>query len=149
MAGAIIFVLEYASGAALIGALLSHGVKLEQAQACWGATFYAPCALLILASFNRSFRRIVVWLPLAIAFAAPSAASLWLSINRTDVAPDYGGLVFLVAISLWLTAIAYLLQRTRPKPGLSGETHSGEGRGRPAERLEPIMNELSAKLAVE
>ena len=136
MAAAAIFALEYATGAALIATLLSHGLPLPRTYDWWGVTIYAPCVLLVLALFERSFRKIAVWLPLAILFAGPSAVSLWLKARSTSPSPDTAaaGLLSLLVFSLWLAAIGYLLQQARSKQALPGDAHDGEKRGRRRER---------------
>jgi hypothetical protein len=151
MAAATIFALEYATGAALIATLLSRGLPVLVTYDWWGATIYAPCVLLVLALFERSFRRIAVWLPLAILFAGPSAISLWLKASSTSTSPNTAtaGLLSLVVFSLWLAAIGYLLQRSQSKQVPSGEAESGEDRDRQLAAPGPIVNGLSPNLAAE
>ena len=148
MAGAAIFVLQYASGAVLIAILQSHGVPRLTAYDWWGVTSFAPCALLVLALFEPSFRKIAVWAPLAILFAAPSALSIWLKAHAPGAIPDAAvGLLSLAVFSLWIAAIGYQLQRAHPKQATSGDGHDGEDRGRIAGAPLPAVNTSSAKFA--
>jgi hypothetical protein len=150
MAGAVIFVLQYASGAVLIAILQSHDVPRLTAYDWWGATSFAPCVMLVLALFEPSFRRIAVWAPLAILFAAPPALSIWLKAHAPDaIANAAVGLLSLVVSLLWLAAIGYQLQRARRKQATSGEVRNGEGRGRRRATPGPSANQLPPKLAAE
>ncbi len=150
MAGAMIFVLEYASGAALTATLLAHAIPLRLAYDWWSATIYAPCVVLVLALFERSFRRVAVWLPLTLLYMGPAALGLWLTARAPDEPPGVTSmLLFLVVYSLWLAAIGYQLQRARPQHAAAGSNPSGDDLGRRPASPHPIVEAVPAKLAAE
>jgi Novel STAND NTPase 1 len=116
LAGLAIFIVDFASAAALIWALSAHGVPEKLAGAWWGATLYAPGTLMVLAAFDPAFRRLPTLTMLAAAFCGPYGLMAWLNGSATFAMSDSTmSLLFLVIFSLWLAAIGRTLQQ--PKVG--------------------------------
>jgi hypothetical protein len=147
VAGVVIFILEYASAAALIGSLLSLHVPLLEAEHWWGATLFAPCILFPLAVFVSPFRRASVWLTCLALFAGPYALLVWL--NDSALLPIPAMLLTLLILliaSVWFASIGYQLQRGSPL-GPSRATA-----GPPWGALgvsNPIMEETSPKFVAD
>ena len=133
LAGLAIFTAEFATGAALIGALLSHNVPLLQASHWMGATFYAPCVLAVLAIFEQTFRNVVVWLLFLALFAVPYTILVWLSdSSRISINPDVLSWLVITIVMVWTAAIGYWLQRARSGNGSASVTDASLG-----QRLQP------------
>jgi conflict system STAND superfamily ATPase len=112
MAGLSILAVDGASAAALIGGLSALDVPEKIAGAWWGACLYAPCTLLVLAGFDRAFRRLPTLAVLAAAFCGPYGLMAWLNGSETLAMSDTTmTLLFMVIFSLWLAAIGRTLQQ--------------------------------------
>jgi conflict system STAND superfamily ATPase len=113
LGGAVIFVALFASGIALLAALLSHKVPLVEADHWAGATLFAPCTLSALALFDRAFRRITLCLLFAVLFIAPYATFVWLADSgRIVITAQSRDFLILIIATLWIAAIGYWLRRT-------------------------------------
>jgi hypothetical protein len=127
-AGLIIFVLEFVAVAAFTAAMLRRGVPLAVASP-WGyALLYAPCAMAVLALFERAFRKVTIFLLFSALFAVPDAIVIWLYQHGVS---QLGGVIgFLlphVIALLWIAAIGYWLQRTPGAAGSSRDEVAGGG----------------------
>jgi hypothetical protein len=109
--GLSIFVVDFASAAALIEVLLAHDFPEKLAGAWWGACLYAPCTLLVLAAFDPALRRLPTLVVLAAVFCGPYGLMAWLNGSATLAMSDATlTLLFVIIFSLWLAAIGRTLQ---------------------------------------
>jgi hypothetical protein len=112
LAGLAICVVDFASGASLIGALLAHDVPQKIAGDWWGATLYAPGTLLVLAAFVPALRRLSTLATLAAVFCGPFGLLVWLNDSSTLAIPEATMFwLFLAIFSLWLAAIGFVLEQ--------------------------------------
>ena len=112
LAGGTLFLLEIAAAAALVGILGSHNITLRHTFHWWEVTLYAPCALAAIAIFEKSFRRVSLWLLLTFLFAGPYGLLIW-AYDSSSISISENVLFssFLTILLLWFTAVGYALRR--------------------------------------
>ena len=114
LAGLAIFAVDFAGAAVLIEALSAHDVAEKLAADWWGAILYAPDTLMVLAAFDRAFRRWLTLAMLAAAFCGPYGLLVWLNDSATLAMSDTTmTLLFMIVFALWLAAIGRTLQQSK------------------------------------
>ena len=132
LAGATVFALEFVLGTALVGVLLSKNIPIIQAEHWAGAVLFAPCALSVLAIFDRTFRSAAAWLFFAALFTVPYGTLVWLSNSSLiSINPQVRDLLILLIVIVWIAAIGYWLQRARLSNESASVTDRSLGRGLP------------------
>jgi hypothetical protein len=110
IAGAAIFAIDVAIGAAVIGAL-SSPLPIRDAWRAWMATLYAPTTLAALAVFAPAFRQSTAWLRGVVALDAPLGIVVLAAISGLVAIPEPLAQFLTYTIWIcWLVAIAPLLR---------------------------------------
>jgi Novel STAND NTPase 1 len=106
IAAGVIFALIVAAGAIFIEALMWRGLDANIAGYFWNVTLAAPCVVGSIAIFERSFRRLSIWLLLVLTYSVPIHLASTLTGNP-------GGSLFLyvAAWSLWCAVFGSQLRR--------------------------------------
>jgi hypothetical protein len=119
-AAVTIFAVEFGTGGALMALLLWRNVPLLQAYHWVGVFLIAPGAMACLAIFDRAFRPVSVWLPLAAIYVVPYASFVLLYdlglIRTNELVLNL--LIVMIAL-LWVFAIGYWTRRLPAATALS------------------------------
>jgi hypothetical protein len=111
LAGAIIFILNFAGALATVGGLLaSKTVASDDAQHWWVVLFFSPCTLMVLAIFEPVFRRVMAWLVLVALYVGILRFQALLRTNSL-INNEQQFLLFMAIWLMWFAAIGYLLRR--------------------------------------
>jgi predicted membrane protein len=106
LAGVTICVVDYAGGAALVVPLIRHNMTESAALNLWAATLLAPCTFFGMAIFEKTFRRLSVWLWLTIILAVPIRF-----LDSSSLSEDVRTFIIIIILMSWFTAIGYQLRQ--------------------------------------
>lgn len=126
-AAAAVSALQFASGTALVAALLSHNVALPEAENWAIAVLTAPCMLTVLAIFDPAFRNVVAWPLLMLSFICPAAILAW-TYDRQLVPISQQTCDFILELIavLWIAAVGYRMQTASHFIASPAEPSAGE-----------------------
>jgi hypothetical protein len=110
LAGAIIFALEFASGAVVLSTSAALAVPPQFALHVWGIVFLAPVALTVMAIFAPAFRSLAVWLVLTVLLVILLLPPVWLYHSKIISDPQLNALIGAAGF-MWNAAIGLQLRR--------------------------------------